>query len=105
LLIGSIVPTTFAGHRFWQVQDPESRLQQRMQFMKNLGLLGGLLLDLFGPASLPAPPRRDDSRELNRASTTVDIDRAPRRSPPRERLWQSRLASAISSASPRSPAS
>ncbi|RZS87145.1 putative membrane protein YphA (DoxX/SURF4 family) [Motilibacter rhizosphaerae] len=44
LLAGSIVPTTLAGHRFWEQTDAASAAQQRTQFLKNLGLLGGLLL-------------------------------------------------------------
>jgi putative oxidoreductase len=44
LLAASIVPTTLAGHRFWEAEDPTKRAQQRIHFVKNLGLLGGLLL-------------------------------------------------------------
>jgi uncharacterized membrane protein YphA (DoxX/SURF4 family) len=44
VLAGTIVPTTYAGHRFWEESDPQSRSQQRIHFLKNLGLLGGLIL-------------------------------------------------------------
>jgi putative oxidoreductase len=44
LLAGTIVPTTLAGHRFWEAEDPATKAQQRIHFFKNLGLLGGLLL-------------------------------------------------------------
>jgi uncharacterized membrane protein YphA (DoxX/SURF4 family) len=44
LLSGSIVPTTLAGHRFWEHTDPKERVGQLSHFLKNLGLLGGLLL-------------------------------------------------------------
>src|SRR6202048_161716 len=40
----SMLPTTVAGHPFWEVEDPVKRSQQRGQFLKNLGLLGGLLM-------------------------------------------------------------
>jgi uncharacterized membrane protein YphA (DoxX/SURF4 family) len=43
-LAGSLVPTTLAGHRYWEEKDPEVREQQRIQFLKNLSLLGGLLV-------------------------------------------------------------
>jgi hypothetical protein len=43
LLAAGLVPTTFAGHPFWGVEK-EERAQQQTQFLKNLGLLGGLLL-------------------------------------------------------------
>ncbi len=54
-LICSIVPTTYAGHRFWEETDEATRDQQRMHFFKNLGLLGGLILaalDTEGEPSL-----------------------------------------------------
>jgi putative oxidoreductase len=44
VLAATLVPVTVAGHPFWQVKDKEARAVQRLQFMKNLGLLGGLLL-------------------------------------------------------------
>lgn len=44
LLAGSLVPTTLAGHRFWEETDPARRAAQRIHFYKNLGLLGGLML-------------------------------------------------------------
>jgi putative oxidoreductase len=43
-LIGSIIPTTYAGHPFWNEVDDETRAQQQIHFLKNLGLLGGLIL-------------------------------------------------------------
>ena len=43
-LAATLVPTTIAAHSYWQEQDPEVRARQRTQFLKNLGLLGGLLL-------------------------------------------------------------
>ena len=44
LLAGSLVPTTLAGHRFWEEKDPQERYRQRSNFLKNVGLLGGLIL-------------------------------------------------------------
>jgi putative oxidoreductase len=49
-LAGSLVPTTIAGHRFWEEEDERARSMQLTQFLKNLGLLGGLLLLLRRPA-------------------------------------------------------
>ncbi len=42
-LIGSMIPTTLVGHAFWQEKDPKALAMQRVQFLKNLGLVGGLL--------------------------------------------------------------
>ena len=44
MLAGSLVPTTLAGHPFWDIADPKDRAAQRTQFLKNLAMLGGLLL-------------------------------------------------------------
>jgi uncharacterized membrane protein YphA (DoxX/SURF4 family) len=44
VLAGSLVPTTLAGHPFWTYGDATERRAQQVQFMKNMGLLGGLLL-------------------------------------------------------------
>lgn len=44
VLAASLVPTTYAGHRFWEEKDPSTRQAQKLQFLKNLGLLGGTLL-------------------------------------------------------------
>ena len=43
-LLGSMVPTTLAGHSYWTHDDPATRAQQRVQFHKNLAMIGGLLL-------------------------------------------------------------
>ena len=40
----SLIPTTLAGHSYWAIEDPAGRKQQRIQFHKNMALLGGLLL-------------------------------------------------------------
>jgi putative oxidoreductase len=43
-LAGSLVPTTLAGHAYWSIDDPAERKAQRIQFHKNLAMIGGLLL-------------------------------------------------------------
>jgi putative oxidoreductase len=43
-LAGLLVPTTLVGHAFWQETTAAGRAAQRIQFLKNLGLFGGLLL-------------------------------------------------------------
>lgn len=42
-LAASLVPTTAAGHRFWELEG-EQRKQQQFHFFKNVSLLGGLVL-------------------------------------------------------------
>lgn len=48
-LAGSLVPTTIGAHAFWEKDDPKDRASQRIQFLKNLGLFGGLLLTISEP--------------------------------------------------------
>ena len=43
-LAASMVPTTMAGHRFWEHEEPAQRAQQRVHFLKNTAILGGLLI-------------------------------------------------------------
>jgi len=44
VLAASLVPTTAAGHRFWEEQDPAAKGAQRIHFFKNVSMLGGLLI-------------------------------------------------------------
>lgn len=44
LLAGTLVPTTLAGHRFWEEEEPRAKAQQQIHFFKNLSMLGGLIL-------------------------------------------------------------
>lgn len=44
VLAGNLVPTTLAGHAFWQYDDKAMKTQHRTHFLKNLGLIGGLLI-------------------------------------------------------------
>ncbi len=78
-LCGSIIPTTLAGHRFWEETDETSRSQQQIHFFKNLGLLGGLILaavDTEGEPSLGWRARRkgrqlETALALGRAASTA----------------------------------
>jgi putative oxidoreductase len=55
LLVIFLIPVTFMMHNFWAIDDPMQRQMQMTMFMKNLGLLGGVLLVAYwgaGPISL-----------------------------------------------------
>jgi putative oxidoreductase len=54
LLAVSLLPTTFAGHPFWRYEDPSERAAHRTHFLKNLSLLGGLLLASADTAGKPS---------------------------------------------------
>jgi putative oxidoreductase len=72
-LAGSIVPTTVAGHAFWEKTDPAEKAAEQVHFLKNVSILGGLILaavDTEGKPSLGWRGRRaarklaEQTREL-----------------------------------------
>jgi putative oxidoreductase len=44
VLAATLVPTTAAGHRFWEEADPAQRSNQRIHFFKNVSMLGALMI-------------------------------------------------------------
>jgi putative oxidoreductase len=82
VLAGALVPTTYTAHAFWTVSEPEARSQQKAHFLKNIGLLGGVLLaavDTAGKPGLAYRTRqvRSDARR-QAALTRRDTRRAAR---------------------------
>jgi uncharacterized membrane protein YphA (DoxX/SURF4 family) len=74
LLSTSLVPTTIAGHRFWDEREGQGRDAQLVQFGKNAGLLGGLLaaaLDTGGRPSLFWSGRRAAEHAAHSVADTV----------------------------------
>jgi uncharacterized membrane protein YphA (DoxX/SURF4 family) len=74
-LVASVIPTTYAGHRFWEEVDDDVRAQQRIHFLKNLGLLGGLILaanDTEGAPSLSWKAKR----RAGQVTTAISAGRA-----------------------------
>jgi putative oxidoreductase len=53
-LAASLIPTTAAGHRFWESDDKQERAQQQVHFLKNLSMLGGLLIAAGDTAGAPS---------------------------------------------------
>ena len=43
VLAASLIPNTYVGHPFWKEEDPAARRGQQIQFLKNVGLFGGLI--------------------------------------------------------------
>jgi putative oxidoreductase len=55
LLIIFLVPVTLVMHKFWGLPDPQAAMMQRVNFMKNVSLIGACLLIVYhgsGPYSL-----------------------------------------------------
>jgi uncharacterized membrane protein YphA (DoxX/SURF4 family) len=53
-IAATLVPTTLAGHRYWESEDKQERAAQRIHFMKNMSMLGGLLLAAVDTAGNPS---------------------------------------------------
>ncbi|MFF4142384.1 DoxX family protein [Streptomyces sp. NPDC001698] len=72
-LAATLVPTTLAGHRFWEAEDDAGRVQQRIHFLKNLSMLGGLLIaaDDTGGAPSLLWRGRHTAHELRREARLV----------------------------------
>lgn len=61
LLVLFLIPVTFTMHRFWGLADPAAAQMQQINFMKNMAMLGGVLLVAYfgaGPMSLDSMRRR-----------------------------------------------
>ncbi|MDI1461701.1 DoxX family membrane protein [Catellatospora sp. KI3] len=54
LLAGTLIPATVVNHPFWLAKDSHQRSTELVQFAKNLGLLGGLLLAAADTAGSPS---------------------------------------------------
>ncbi|MGY0499258.1 DoxX family protein [Nocardia sp. FBN12] len=64
-LVASMIPTTVAGHAFWNIEDPAARKLQRVQFHKNMAMIGGLLFVVLD---------NPDLREADKAHRIATID-------------------------------
>jgi putative oxidoreductase len=77
VLAASLVPTTVAGHRFWEESDSGARAQERLHLLKNASLLGGLIIaagDTDGQPGLAWRARRaakDSRREARRLTSSA----------------------------------
>ncbi|MGY1594783.1 DoxX family protein [Geodermatophilus sp. SYSU D00708] len=88
----SIVPTTLAGHRFWEHNDPQQKAGQTIHFLKNLGLLGGLLIaavDTEGKPSVGYRARRAAKRAAD--TTEKNVARAQKRAAKAQKRTERKL--------------
>lgn len=49
VLASTMPPTTMVGHAYWNEDDPAARANQRIHFLKNLSMIGGLLMATLDP--------------------------------------------------------
>jgi uncharacterized membrane protein YphA (DoxX/SURF4 family) len=53
LLIIFLIPVSFVQHKFWTIEDPMKRRMQYINFLKNIGLIGGALyIVVYGTGSM-----------------------------------------------------
>lgn len=52
-LIVFMIPVTFTMHAFWKVEEPNERTVSRIQFLKNMALLGAIMMLLLVPTPWP----------------------------------------------------
>lgn len=74
-IAGTLVPTTLAGHRFWEEQDKIDRDQQRIHFLKNAAILGGLLIAAADTGGRPSLAWRSKHavRDARRSAKTAKV--------------------------------
>lgn len=73
ILAGSLIPAT-ATHSFWNEDDPAARQDQTIHFLKNLSVMGGLLIAGFDTEGKPGVmwrTRRAAERLQDRATAHV----------------------------------
>lgn len=76
-LAATLVPTTVAGHPYWQETDPDAKATQKIHFFKNVSMLGGLMIasvDTEGKPGVAWRARRaakDARREARHLATSA----------------------------------
>ncbi len=53
LLVLFLVPVTFMMHNFWNIEDAQLRMADKINFTKNLALIGAILMLLAIPSPWP----------------------------------------------------
>lgn len=49
VLASTLPPTTLVGHPYWNETDPAAKANQRIHFLKNVSMAGGLLMATLDP--------------------------------------------------------
>jgi uncharacterized membrane protein YphA (DoxX/SURF4 family) len=74
VLAATVVPDALTGHAFWSEHDKQDRQAQRSLFVRDLGLLGGLLVsiaDTGGRESVPHRARRAARKARKQAAKSL----------------------------------
>lgn len=76
-LAANLIPTTIVGHNFWSAPEDQKMMQQ-INFMKNVSILGGLLLaaaDTGGRESIPHKLSRVSKRAAQAAEAVNKVSK------------------------------
>ena len=49
-LVAFLVPVSLMMHNFWKIEDPRSRMAEKSNFLKNMALVGAILMLLAIPS-------------------------------------------------------
>jgi putative oxidoreductase len=65
-IIGFLIPVTLQMHRFWEETDPERRMNETVNFGKNVALIGAALtmLQIAEPWPISVDEARHDDEEM-----------------------------------------
>lgn len=99
-LATTLIPATAVEHPFWQAEDPQERRTQLVQTLKNVGLLGGLLLAAVDTEGRPGLAYRakmaGDSISRTARHTRHDATMTARLAAKEARLKANQAANALS---------
>jgi len=73
LLAGTLVPTTVVEHPFWEKTDHTEKAADQLHFVKNLSILGGLMLASVDTAGKPSLGLRGRRAARKLAAQTRDL--------------------------------
>jgi len=69
-IVGFLLPVTMQMHRFWEVEDPQQRMNEMVNFSKNMALAGAALMMMQIPEPWPGSLKLEgnDHRRSGRVS-------------------------------------
>lgn len=53
LLVLFLVPTSLIMHNFWAIRDPQQRMAEQVNFLKNIALIGAAFALMYGAPTWP----------------------------------------------------
>ncbi len=92
VLAASLVPVTYLEHPFWTERDAEVKATQRTAFLKNLGLLGGLLIASVDTEGRPGLAWRSQRAAKKAKGAAAQAKKDARRATRRSRLRWSKVS-------------